>query len=55
MDTPHDWTHDQNLPDEAKGKTNFWMVFDSGAFERGEVKDPMLLEMYKSLMNEPFA
>jgi hypothetical protein len=55
VDTPHDWNHDQNIPEEAKDKNNFWILIESGAFKRGEVKDPRFLEMYKSLMNEPFA
>jgi hypothetical protein len=55
MEESYDWNHDQNIPEEAKSKTNFWDLVNSGAFTRGEVKDPRLIEMYKNLMNEPFA
>jgi hypothetical protein len=57
MDIPqsYEWNHDQNIPEEAKSKSTFWELIDSGAFKRGEVKDPRLIEMYKSLMNEPMA
>jgi hypothetical protein len=53
--TSTEWDHDQNIPEEAKSKTPFWDLVDSGAFEAGKVTDIRMLEMYHSLMNEPFA